>query len=190
MLHPLTWAKDLLVGGVCSEEELTLYMCGCWSLWTGRNARQHGKPAWSPYAAAHYATKMIEDLLQIHQKPMQVTRTRVSWKKPTPGAVKINADAAFYRERGNGAATGAVVRDEHGELICARAQWYDHLEDVLMASEAVAVRDGGKKVWAGNRAQERPLGLFTFGPKRWLCIHRSNHPTTQIHIIKLPAAAG
>jgi hypothetical protein len=34
-----------------------------------------------------------------------------------------------------------MVRNVHGELICARAQWYDHLEDVLMA-EAVAVRDG------------------------------------------------
>jgi hypothetical protein len=78
----------------------------------GRNARQHGKPAWSPYAAAHYVTKMIEDLLQIHQKYlyMQITRAnRVSWKKPTP----------FYGERGTGA-TGVMVRNEHGELICAR----------------------------------------------------------------------
>jgi hypothetical protein len=59
---------------------------------------------------------MIEDLLQIHRKPMQVTRASLL-EKPTPGTVKINSDAAFYGERGTGA-TGIVhvVRNEHGEL--------------------------------------------------------------------------
>ncbi|CAO2201990.1 unnamed protein product, partial [Urochloa humidicola] len=88
-------------------EDSTLFVCCCWSLWTGRNARQHGRPAWSPYAAARYIAKMMEDLLIIHEKPIQTTRIRTPWKKPEPGPIKINTDAAFHITEGN----GATVRD-------------------------------------------------------------------------------
>jgi hypothetical protein len=37
-----TWAKDLLVGKMCSEDHATLIATCCWSLWTGRNNRNHG----------------------------------------------------------------------------------------------------------------------------------------------------
>jgi len=49
-------------------------------------------------------------------------------------------DHSFYGARGNGA-TGAVVRNKQGQLVCGHYQWYNHLEDVLIA-EGLVVRGG------------------------------------------------
>jgi hypothetical protein len=37
-LHRESWATDLLSGKLCSMEEAELFICGAWSLWSGRNA--------------------------------------------------------------------------------------------------------------------------------------------------------
>jgi hypothetical protein len=47
-LHPSTWATDLLSGSVCSMDDAAVFVCECWSLWSGRNRRVHGRSAWSP----------------------------------------------------------------------------------------------------------------------------------------------
>ena len=67
-LHPNTWANDLLIGIFCKIDEVSLIACGGWSLWTGRNKRNHGKTDWGPNAAAKFVTKMIEDILGIFEK--------------------------------------------------------------------------------------------------------------------------
>jgi hypothetical protein len=62
-LHPVTWARDLLSDEMCSQQEAALFICGVWSLWTGRNARRHGKQQWSPVAASKHIASMIEDMI-------------------------------------------------------------------------------------------------------------------------------
>lgn len=62
-LHPASWAKDLMCGKVCSADDSCLFMCGVWSLWSGRNSRRHGKEGWSASAAARHIAKMVEDIM-------------------------------------------------------------------------------------------------------------------------------
>lgn len=62
-LHPASWAKDLMSGKMCLAEESSLFMCGVWSLRSGRNSRRHGKERWSAVAAACHIAKMVEDIM-------------------------------------------------------------------------------------------------------------------------------
>jgi hypothetical protein len=42
-LHQVSWARDLLSGKLCTSEEVVVFICGAWVLWSGRNARKHGR---------------------------------------------------------------------------------------------------------------------------------------------------
>ncbi|RLN34247.1 hypothetical protein C2845_PM03G26600 [Panicum miliaceum] len=140
-LHPATWTKDLLSGDVCSQDKAALFICGAWSLWSGRNARRHGRNSWNPGAAAKHIAAMVEDLLCLgtNQK-MEHTRQRGVWKKPDPGWMKVNTDAFFILESHSGS-VGAVIRDDEGKLLRAWARYLEYVPDVLTA-EAVAATDG------------------------------------------------
>lgn len=46
-MHPVTWTRDLLDDSFLPTEKVT-FICGVWSLWSGRNARRHGKERWNP----------------------------------------------------------------------------------------------------------------------------------------------
>ena len=61
VLHPETWTRDVLSGELCTASEAALIVCGAWSLWSGRNARKHGKTRWNPRAAVHHVASMVED---------------------------------------------------------------------------------------------------------------------------------
>lgn len=43
LLHPLTWARDLVDPSVISEKDAAVIICGMWSLWMSRNKRRHGE---------------------------------------------------------------------------------------------------------------------------------------------------
>ena len=62
------------------------------------------------------------------------------WKKPDPGWIKSNSDAAF-QENGSSGATACIIRDEQGQFKVAQARWYDRALDVCMM-EALGCRDG------------------------------------------------
>ncbi|GJM94043.1 hypothetical protein PR202_ga10655 [Eleusine coracana subsp. coracana] len=109
-------------------------------VWMGRNNRHHGKAVWSPYAAAKFVTKMVEDVWQIYQKENKKARLSVKWQPPDDGVLKLNTNAAFDASKCTGG-TGAVLRNSRGILLRAQARWYDQVEDVYQA-EAVAIRDG------------------------------------------------
>jgi hypothetical protein len=139
--HPASWARDLLSGEHCSLEEAALFICGAWALWTGRNARRHGRNKWSPAVTARHVASMIEELIVLnHKVRVQPSHQRTIWQKPDTGWVKVNTDASFVRALRSGSG-GAVLRDEHGDLLRASARWYDHCSDVLVA-EVLAARDG------------------------------------------------
>jgi hypothetical protein len=62
-LPPATWTRDVLSGDVCSQSEATLIICGAWSLWTGRNARNHDKRSMNAGVAARHVARMVEDVI-------------------------------------------------------------------------------------------------------------------------------
>jgi hypothetical protein len=63
VLHQLTWAQDLLTTEHCDTRTAEMIICGAWSLWTGRNARNHGKLNWNAAAAARHISSMLEDFV-------------------------------------------------------------------------------------------------------------------------------
>jgi len=111
LLHPTTWAIDVLQPGICSQEFAVLLVCGAWSLWSGRNARRHGRKAWEPGAAVHHISNMLEDLAGMQlpiEKKLQKKVER--WQGPEQDWVKVNTDAASTVDVGSGS-SGAVIRN-------------------------------------------------------------------------------
>jgi hypothetical protein len=84
--HPATWTRDLLSGEMCSEKDGAFIICGIWSLWTGRNARRHGRDKWSAKTAVKHIAAMVEELLcsefPVQSKPV---RTKQTWHLPQDG---------------------------------------------------------------------------------------------------------
>jgi ribonuclease HI len=70
----------------------------------------------------------------------RVNSTSVKWCKPEPRQVKLNVDASFYVDSASGA-TGAVLRDFHGDFIAASTTYLRHVASPMMA-EAIAMREG------------------------------------------------
>jgi len=128
-LHPATWTRDLLAGDRCSEKDMAIIICGAWSLWSGRNARRHGKEVWNPRVALKHVATMVEELMCLNMGGLkQPPREKQKWQKPVFGWRKVNTDASFQASSASGAG-GAVVRDEEGRLLAAAAKRYAHLDD-------------------------------------------------------------
>jgi hypothetical protein len=53
------------------------------------------------------------------------------WRKPEPGWIKVNSDAAFRAADSSGA-TACIIRNELGQFKVAQARWYDRAMDVCM----------------------------------------------------------
>jgi hypothetical protein len=128
-LHPATWARDLLVTGTAKDR--AIIMCGMWALWTLRNKRRHGEPAWPVQKAVLWVRDTAYDLWELVQ-PLRRERSALmkpSWEKPVAGWAKCNVDAAYSAETGQGG-TGAVIRNDSGVFLGAQATPYAHCMDV------------------------------------------------------------
>ncbi|XP_072146652.1 uncharacterized protein [Setaria viridis] len=140
-LHPATWTTDLILGTICSKEEAALFVCGCWSLWSSRNDRVHGRTNWNPAAAVKHVANIVEELMCMGPRGVSVEpRVVERWKPPEEGWVKVNSDGSFDACRGQGAGA-AVLRDHLGRVRAAQARWYGSIREVLMA-EAMAASGG------------------------------------------------
>jgi hypothetical protein len=140
-LHPATWATDVLLEPVCSRYDAAILVCGCWSLWTNKNGREHGRSAWHPNAAAKHISGIVEELMNmIPPKDQAVQRVEVKWKPPLEGWIKINSDGSLKGSLGHGAGA-AVLRNNEGVVVAAQAKWYGPITDALEA-EVMAARDG------------------------------------------------
>ncbi|KAF8670744.1 hypothetical protein HU200_050409 [Digitaria exilis] len=115
-----------------------MVMCGAWTLWSGRNARRHGRKVWEPGATVCYISSLLEDLASLKTPIKQKgTSSPVVWRCPDERWMKVNTDAAFDAGSGTGNAE-VVIRDHHGLVI---ARWFKLVLDVLMA-EALAAKEG------------------------------------------------
>jgi hypothetical protein len=106
-----------------------------------RNAIWHGEAGRSIDQSIKWALDTTMDLRHVGKdKAAKPIRAAPWWKSPYHGAVKLNVDAAFRLDNGEGA-TACVVRDSSGSLIRAQAIWYEFGSSSLIM-EAEALRDG------------------------------------------------
>jgi ribonuclease HI len=143
-LHPGSWTRDVLAGDLCTPREAALIICGAWSLWSGRNARKHGKGRWNPQAAVRHVAAMVEALVCLQASrpggPPVGQSHSSEWRTPPQGWVKVNTDATFRMSTAIGA-SGVIIRDSEGTPLAAAAKLYDHVADAL-TGEFLAARDG------------------------------------------------
>lgn len=140
-LHPASWTTDAINTEVCAPKVAAVLVCGAWALWTGRNARRHGRKVWEPGATARYITSLLEDLISLKMpSPVGKPARDTKWHPPEEGWVKLNTDAAFNINLFTGSA-GVVMRDHQGQVLAAAARWFDDVPDALTA-EALAAKEG------------------------------------------------
>jgi ribonuclease HI len=140
-LHPVSWASDLIDGKRVSVEDACVILCGCWAVWTERNAMWHGNGGKSISASVRWVLETTFDLAQLGKKKVTKKAKAIpSWKKPAPGILKINVDAGFDAEQRQGT-SGLVIRDHDGRFILGQALWYEDAASP-MVMEAQAIRDG------------------------------------------------
>lgn len=141
LLHPSTWATDVLHPETCPPAKAALVVCGAWVSWTGRNARNHGRKVWELGASARYVAGLLEELalLKPHQKA-SVPRRKAEWQRPAEGWIKANTDAAFDASTFTGSG-GVVICDHRGSVLAGAARWFDNVPDALTA-EALAAKEG------------------------------------------------
>jgi len=79
LLHPLTWASDILRDEVCSEHDRCVIIIGMYALWTQRNRKDHGEQQLPLQKAVQWAVDMAHDFWQTTKQAMQrMTRFSVA----------------------------------------------------------------------------------------------------------------
>ena len=96
-LHPQTWTSDLLEGKLGSNQFACTVLCGCWAIWSERNARNHGENERSMQASVRWALESAVDVTIVGKESRPtVTMHTVLWQPPEKGTLKINVDASFF----------------------------------------------------------------------------------------------
>lgn len=154
MLHPVSWARDIVDPEVIKSIDAGVILCSMWSIWMSRNERKHGKQGVPVKVAVQWAIDTAFDLWLLAH-PIKSTVPQVSsprsWQPPERQWIKYNVDAAFYPGNGT-ASSGVVLRDHAGRTCGGKAAWYEYCLNALTA-EAVACRDG--MVYALERGVRR-----------------------------------
>lgn len=68
-LHPISWASDLLMDGLCNDRERGIFIIGMYALWMQRNQRQHGDTHKPVSATVRWSLDTAIDLWNLN-KPM------------------------------------------------------------------------------------------------------------------------
>ena len=113
-------------------------LTGCWYLWWLRRQVTHNESIppverW-PMSVLAIANNFKKSLVS---KPTGVVE---KWVFPDPGFIKLNVDAAFHADVGEGA-IAAVLRDGRGNFLAARCSFIDKGLNVV-SMEAMAMKDG------------------------------------------------
>jgi hypothetical protein len=67
-LHPISWATDMIEGQLISEAKACVILCGCWSVWTERNAVSHGESQRSVIGSVRWAVDTTYDLARLGKR--------------------------------------------------------------------------------------------------------------------------
>ncbi|KAK1682547.1 hypothetical protein QYE76_043395 [Lolium multiflorum] len=117
-----------------------------WDWWTNRNKLNAGELGKSAGQMCHTIQKHAIEFQTATRPPANFSDGVYGeasplcdvWKRPSPGQVKINFDAAFWEPTHSGA-WGFVVRDENGEFVAAAAGKLRHLRSALQAEAEACV---------------------------------------------------
>lgn len=108
----------------------------CWSLWKRRNKWVWDKANGSAFGVIAAASNLLRDWKEVQslnnnsQNQTEVRR----WEKPKDGWIKLNVDAAVFRN--NNIGCGVVLRDAQGRFLGARCK---RVEGAWRPREAEAI---------------------------------------------------
>lgn len=130
-----------------------------------RISRRHGEKLTSLQQAVMWVRDTVHDLWQlIHPMQHRVLSQEVpKWRRPDPGWVKVNSDAAFAVHDQSGA-TACIIRDHRGIFKAAQACWYDKSIDAFKM-EAMACQDE-LKLAKQNGELQIVLSLLIYGRRK------------------------
>jgi hypothetical protein len=110
-LHPMSWPTDLIEGKLVKEEQSCVILCGVWAVWTERNVVWHGERGRPIATCVHWALETTLDLQQAgKEKKRRPTKPHGGWIPPRLDIIKINVDASFSSNAGDGF-IGLIMRD-------------------------------------------------------------------------------
>ena len=135
-------ARDVIryVTNLKREEQLKMVI-GLWSWWSERNRiREEGqrRPVHLIVKDVEvYAGEILQFLTKVHRS--QIVKQQ-KWRKPSPEVLKLNTDASFRKESGDGG-WGYIIRDSDGDTVIAGRGRLPHLLDPFQA-ELIACLQG------------------------------------------------
>lgn len=143
------WLLQRIEAGHSDQETKVFYqisiVCFLWAIWKERSQAFHEGRNPNPWAALQMANLIINDYFSHWCKQKLGTRPCASllvsnkmWRPPPSGALKINTDACFDREK-RVAQAGIVIRDENGKLLGGHTKKYPTYSPMM--AEALAVRE-------------------------------------------------
>jgi ribonuclease HI len=109
-----------------------------WYIWWIRRRLSHGEQI-PPIRNCVSSIRAIT-VNSSRAKSVNYNVEKITWLKPRGNFVKVNVDAAFNAEEGNGA-TGAIIRNSQGMFLAAGARFIPHVASASMA-EALAILHG------------------------------------------------
>lgn len=127
----------------CSREQCVQMGMVCWSLWNRRNQWVWNKVNGSAFGVKAAALNLLRDWREAQVTEMNVRKPTGArqWEKPEAGWVKVNVDAATFRDKSVG--WGAVIRDHNGAFlatICKKVEgaWRPREAEAMAIKEALS----------------------------------------------------
>ena len=135
-LHPQTWARDILLDLMFSQDARCKIISIMHTIWSSRNRWTHDRDGFDPVQAI----KWVHETLSILDIPKGRKSQEVQgWKPPEAGWITINTDGSVFTDSSTGGADG--VARSHLEFLGAWSKPLPGVSDPFVA-ELLALREG------------------------------------------------
>ncbi|XP_058776277.1 uncharacterized protein LOC131650592 [Vicia villosa] len=119
---------------VSSKDQQATFSVILWSIWKGRNNLVWNQVEDSSTIICQRALQLLtgwREAQQLHPNNgiINPPSTNIRWLKPSRGRLKCNIDASFFH---NKVGIGACIRDDTGQFIVARTEWFSPCTDVAI----------------------------------------------------------
>ncbi|XP_058767513.1 uncharacterized protein LOC131641227 [Vicia villosa] len=119
---------------VSNQDQKAIFSVTLWSIWKGRNNQVWNQVEDSPTLICQRANQLLTDWKEakkyrLNNEIINSLPAIIRWEKPQRGRFKCNIDAAFSH---NKVGFGACIRDELGNFIVARTEWFSPCTDVVI----------------------------------------------------------
>ncbi|XP_058742492.1 uncharacterized protein LOC131614986 [Vicia villosa] len=119
---------------VSNHDQKAIFSVTLWSIWKGRNNQVWNQVEDSPTLICLRANQLLTDWKEaqkyrLNNEIITSPPAIIRWEKPQRGRFKCNIDAAFSH---NKVGFGACIRDELGNFIVARTEWFSPCTDVVI----------------------------------------------------------